>query len=124
LDHNFKKRSCWACGKDLNIYDFLSDNLEFTPEYILKLWQLSILEFHCCECFKELKINEIEKIEKQLEVRYCSNCNTPIDIYSYSRSHNYLKIKELSELWLDEQQLIFCTRLCERSYFQKRKEKN
>ena len=124
MDQTFKKRSCWACGKDLNIYDFLSDNLEFTPEYILKLWQLPILEFHCCECFKELKINEIEKVEKQLIVRYCSYCNSSIDIYNFSRSNKYLKIKELSELWLDEQQLIFCTRLCERSYFQKRKEKN
>jgi len=38
LEPYFKSRSCWKCGKDLNIYDFMSDNLHYTPEYILKLW--------------------------------------------------------------------------------------
>lgn len=97
--------------------------MEFTPEYILRLWQLSILEFHCCECFKELKINEIEKIEKQLQFRYCSNCNTSIDIYNFSRAHNYLKIKELSKLWLGEENLILCSRICERNYYRNKSHK-
>ena len=52
---DFKKRVCFGCGKSLNIYDFLSDNVELEPDYILKLWQTPILEFHCCECFKNLK---------------------------------------------------------------------
>ena len=58
----FKKRTCWNCRKDLNIYDFLSDNVNFTPEYTLKLWQTPILEFHCCECFRYLKIHELKNI--------------------------------------------------------------
>ncbi|MBA7519632.1 hypothetical protein ES705_11712 [subsurface metagenome] len=61
LEPNFKDRMCWNCSKDLNIYDFLSDNVDFTPEYILKLWQTPILEFHCCECFRNLKIDELKK---------------------------------------------------------------
>ncbi|TFG09110.1 MAG: hypothetical protein EU539_00300 [Promethearchaeota archaeon] len=116
----FKQRACWSCGRSLNIYDFLSDNLEFSPEHVLKLWQNPILEFHCCKCFKELKINEIEKIEIQLEFRNCSNCNNSIDIYSFSRAHNYLKIKELNDLWLNEEKLIFCSRICERKYYRKK----
>jgi len=52
---SFKQRKCWNCCKDLNIYDFISDNVKFTPEYILKLWQTAFLEFHCCECYRELE---------------------------------------------------------------------
>jgi len=122
-EKNFKKRTCWNCRKDLNIYDFLSDNVDFSPEYILKLWQASILEFHCCECFRELKIKEIQKIENQLKIRRCSNCNVPLNIYNFARSNNYLKIKELNDLWLNEKKLIFCSRLCERYYFQKKLKK-
>jgi hypothetical protein len=117
LDNNFKKRNCWACGKELNIYDFLSDNLEFTPEYILKLWQLAILEFHCCECFKYLKIDEMKKIENILPERRCVYCNKPIDLYQYSRDNSFLKIHELKNEWLDENGPIFCDNLCRRKYY-------
>jgi len=119
LEYNFKERSCWNsnCKKDLNIYDFLSDNIDFTPEYILKLWQTPILEFHCCECFKNLKIGEFEKIEQELPTRICLNCNSLIDIYKFSKFHNYLKIHELRDLWLDSHFKIFCDNLCQRKYF-------
>ncbi len=117
LEYNFKERKCWKCSKDLNIYDFLSDNLDFTPEYILKLWQTPILEFHCCECFKNLKIGEFEKIEQELPTRICLNCNSLIDIYKFSKFHNYLKIHELRDLWLDIHFKIFCDNLCQRKYF-------
>ena len=80
----FRERTCWNCGKDLNIYDFLSDNVDFTPDYILKLWQTPILEFHCCECFRNLKIDELKKIEQELPTRICLNCHALIDIYKFT----------------------------------------
>jgi len=113
----FKKRTCWNCSKELNIYDFLSDNVDFTPEYILKLWQTSILEFHCCECFRYLKINELKSIERELSERKCLFCETPIDIYKFSKFHNYLKIYEIKNLWLDPNFKIFCNNLCQRKYY-------
>ena len=117
LTHDFKDRSCWKCGKDHNIYDFLSDNINFTPDYILKLWQASILEFHCCDCFKNLKIGEFKKIEQELPTRICLNCNDLIDIYKFSKFHNYLKIHELRDLWLDSHFKVFCDNLCQRKYY-------
>ena len=117
LEYNFKERKCWKCGKDLNIYDFLSDNIDFTPEYILKLWQTPILEFHCCECFKNLKIDELRNIEQELPTRVCLNCHALIDIYKFGKFHNYLKIHELRKLWLDSKFNIFCDNLCQRKYF-------
>jgi hypothetical protein len=117
LEPNFKERVCWNCNKDLNIYDFLSDNVDFTPEYILKLWQTPILEFHCCECFKNLKIDELEKIEQELPTRICLNCHAVIDIYKFSKYHDYLKIHELKKYWLDSKFNIFCDNLCQRKYF-------
>jgi hypothetical protein len=117
LTHNFKERKCWVCSKNLNIYDFLSDNTDFSPEYILKLWQAPILEFHCCECFKNLKIDELQSIEQELSRRICLNCNSIIDIYKFSKFHNYLKIHELRKLWLDPHFKIFCDNLCQRKYY-------
>ncbi|MFX0030422.1 MAG: hypothetical protein ACFE8B_14515 [Candidatus Hermodarchaeota archaeon] len=117
LEPNFKERVCWNCEKDLNIYDFLSDNVDFTPEYILKLWQTPILEFHCCGCFKNLKIDELKKIEQELPSRICLNCHAVIDIYKFSKYHDYLKIHELRTLWLDLKFNIFCDNLCQRKYF-------
>jgi hypothetical protein len=38
LEPKFKKRNCWKCGEELNVFDFLSDNVEFSPEYLLQLW--------------------------------------------------------------------------------------
>jgi hypothetical protein len=35
---NFKERTCWKCNNGLNFYDFMSDNVHYSPEYILKLW--------------------------------------------------------------------------------------
>jgi hypothetical protein len=75
LETEFKERICWNCGKDLNIYDFMSDNVYYTPEYILRLWQASVLQFHCCECFKNLKMDELKSIEQELGKRYCFFCN-------------------------------------------------
>jgi hypothetical protein len=117
LESKFKKRVCWKCGKDLNIYDFLSDNVDFTPEYILKLWQTPILEFHCCECFRNLKVDELKRIEQELKTRVCLNCNTSMNIYKFSKLHNYLKIHELRTLWLDENFKVFCDNLCQRKYY-------
>jgi len=117
LEGKFRKRVCWKCNKDLNIYDFLSDNVDFTPEYILKLWQTPILEFHCCECFRNLKADELKNIELELKSRVCLNCTTPMDIYKFSKLHNYLKIHELRTLWLDENFKIFCDNLCQRKYY-------
>ena len=117
LESHFKERSCWKCSKDLNIYDFLSDNVDFSPEYILKLWQTPILEFHCCDCFKNLKIDELKKIEQELKSRVCLHCNTPMDIYKFSKVHNYLKIHELRNLWLDDNFKVFCDNLCQRKYY-------
>ncbi len=116
---NFKKRSCWACKRDLNIFDFLSDNVEFSATYIFYLWQNSILEFHCCECFKFLKIEEIKLIERELKTRNCPNCNAVIDIYKFVKIHDYLKIKELKEFWLNLNAQVFCDRLCQRKYYKK-----
>jgi hypothetical protein len=116
LETNFKRRTCWKCRKDLNIYDFISDNVHYSPEYILKLWQASILEFHCCECFRNLKKNELEEIEKILESRKCEYCKKSIDLYKFSRINNYLKIYEIRTLWLDEKYKIFCDNLCKRRY--------
>jgi len=117
LDEKFNKRVCFNCNKDLNIYDFLSDNLEFTPEYILKLWQTPVLEFHCCECFKYLKIHELKAIERKLEFRNCEYCNKSIDLYRYTSDNSYLKINELRNVWLNQSSPIFCDNLCRKKYF-------
>jgi hypothetical protein len=116
-ENNFKKRTCWNCGKDLNIYDFLSDNVNFTSEYILKLWQTPILEFHCCECFRYLKVHELKKIENELKERKCLYCDTPIDLYKFCKFHNYLKIHEIKAIWLDPNFKIFCDNLCQRKFY-------
>ena len=118
---NFRKRVCFSCQKPLNIYDFLSDNLEFTPEYILRLWQTSVLEFHCCECFKYLKMDEMKEIEEQLKTRYCTFCKNPIDLYKYTKDNSYLKIHELKDFWLSKNSFIFCNNLCQRKYYQSKK---
>ena len=113
---DFKRRVCWKCGKDLNIYDFLSDNLEYDALGIFELWQNSLLEFHCCDCFKELKINDLRRIERDLKTRKCGYCNAVIDLYKFARTHNYLKIEELKEEWLHLEQPIFCNKICQRKY--------
>lgn len=113
---DFKKRKCYTCGKSLNIYDFLSDNLEFSPGYILKLWQASMLEFHCCECFKFLKIDELKRIEQVLSLRNCEACKNPIDLYKYSKDNSYLKIYELKTVWLNLSSPIFCNNFCKKKY--------
>ncbi len=117
LEKYFKKRACWNCKKDLNIYDFISDNVNFTPEYILKLWQTPILQFHCCECFKYLKIHELKKIEQELNIRECLFCKIPIDLYKFTKINDYLKIHEIRLLWLNNNFKIFCDNLCERKYY-------
>lgn len=119
LDEKFNKRVCFNCQKPLNIYDFLSDNLEFTPEYILKLWQTPVLEFHCCECFKYLKIHELKEIERILDTKKCEYCSKSIDLYKYTSENSYLKIDELKKEWLSQNQPIFCDNLCRRKYFKR-----
>ena len=123
LEKDFKQKSCWNCNKELNIYDFMSDNINFSPEYLLELWQSPILEYHCCECFKYLKIHELKKIERELSVRSCLNCNKELDIYGFSSYHNYLKIDELSKIWLNKDFKVFCSNLCGRKYYKKKFEK-
>lgn len=117
LTDNFKQRNCWKCGKRLNIYDFMSDNVSFSPEYIFKLWQTPILEFHCCECFRDLKRDELEKIEWELAERKCLSCGRTINIYQFSKIHNYLKIYELKNIWLNPHFKVFCDNLCQRKYY-------
>lgn len=113
----FKERACYACGKPLNVYDFLSDNLNFTPARILMLWQSPILEFHCCECFKYLKFHELEAIRQVLEERECDFCKRPIDLHKFNKDHSYLKIDELREEWLNLQKPVFCDNLCQRKHY-------
>jgi len=120
---NFKKRACFECGKDLNIYDFLSDNLEFTAGYVLDMWQNALFEFFCCECFKILKKDEIMLIEKEIKTRYCSNCNIPINIFKFSNEYRHLKISELKEYWLIPDSKIFCSRLCEKKFYSSKDKK-
>lgn len=121
---DFKKRVCWQCKRDLNIYDFLSDNLEYTAGYILDLWQKKLFEFHCCSCFKQLKREELEKIERELKLRTCFNCNKILDIFAFSKEYNALKIKEIEETWLNPEFSVFCSRLCEKLYYKRRKKRN
>lgn len=117
LENGFKARKCWTCGKELNIYDFISDNIEFTPEYTLKLWQSNLLEFHCCDCFKSLKSNELNRIEQQLDKRECIYCKQPLNLFKYSKDNNYLKIDELRELWLNKSSELFCSKICNFKYY-------
>ena len=112
----FKQRVCWKCKKDLNIYDFLSDNMEYDAMGIIKLWQNPMLEFHCCSCFKDLKISEIMQIERDLKYRKCGYCNKTLELYPFSKKHNYLKIPELKRMWLDIDTPIFCDKICNRKY--------
>ncbi|MFW9773367.1 MAG: hypothetical protein ACFFBY_07065 [Promethearchaeota archaeon] len=114
---NFKTRTCWSCNRELNIYDFLSDNIELTLDYLLKLWQMDVIQFHCCDCFKKLKIRELEKIYSDLNSRFCSFCEKPLNIYDYSRYYNYLKIGEIKSIWLDQNSKIFCDKICLRKYY-------
>lgn len=121
---NFQKRKCWICDKELNIYDFLSDNMEYTASQILDLWQNSLLEFHCCECFKDLKRDELLKIEEKKTSRKCNNCGRKFDIFHFAREYQALKIKEIEALWQDLEKLIFCSRLCEKQYFRNQASEN
>lgn len=116
IESQFKQRICWKCKKELNIYDFLSDNLEYDAVGIMKFWQNPMLEFHCCECFKELKIDEITRIERDLKFRNCGFCNKSIELYRYAKANNYLKIQELKEIWLNLEAPIFCDKICNRKY--------
>ncbi len=113
---NFRKRTCWKCGKDLNIYDFLSDNTEFSVDYIIKLWQHTLLEFHCCECFKDLKWGELRSVADQLKYRYCQYCNKVMDLFTFSKVNKDLKIEELKKIWLNSESPIFCDNLCHRKF--------
>jgi NAD-dependent SIR2 family protein deacetylase len=108
----FKERKCWSCGSDLNIYDFLSDNIEFSAKQILSLWQSTILEFHCCECFKMLKSSELEELQRKMKTRSCAFCNKEFDVFWYNKLNNYLKIYEIAEVWLNERIEVFCSKLC------------
>ncbi|MHA1915429.1 MAG: hypothetical protein ACW986_07895 [Promethearchaeota archaeon] len=123
FENDFKQRTCWKCGKELNIYDFLSDNVELTPEYIMKLWQTPILEFHCCECFKNLKSDEIDAIEQELDTRNCLFCNSQIYLDKFSKYNNYLKIHELKQVWLDQNKPVFCNNLCQKQHYRNLKSK-
>ncbi len=117
---NFKKRVCWKCKKDLNVFDFLSDNLEYTAGYILNLWQNELFEFHCCSCFKYLKREELMMIERELKSRTCFHCDKTLDIFAFSKEYDALKIKEIEETWLNPEFTLFCSRLCEKQYYKKR----
>lgn len=114
---NFKSRTCWHCKKELNIFDFLSDNLDYLTDEILKLWQNSILEFYCCDYFKKIKIEELAGNERLNRTRLCSSCRRPLTLEEFARFHNYLKINELKSYWADDSSLIFCNKLCHRRYF-------
>ncbi len=114
---NFKERKCWNCSKELNIYDFLSDNVDLNLEYLIKLWQTDLVEFHCCVCFKNLKIKELEKFNSQINTRTCSFCKKQLNISEYSRYYNYLKIGELKSIWFDENHKIFCDKICLRKFY-------
>lgn len=120
--NDFKERKCYACEKSLNIYDFLSDNLDFAPEQVLELWQSPVLEFHCCECFKYLKVQEIEAIEELVRTRECAFCDSIIDLHKFNKDHSYLKIHELKEEWLNLLKPIFCDNLCQRKYYKEKAE--
>ena len=60
---------------------------------------------------------ELKRIELLLKSRYCLNCNEELNIFKFSKYHNYLKISELRALWLDNNFKIFCDRLCQRKYY-------
>ncbi|TXT63199.1 MAG: hypothetical protein BAJALOKI1v1_770017 [Promethearchaeota archaeon] len=113
---DFKKRVCWQCGKELNIYDFLSDNIEYSAAQIFKLWQSPLLEFHCCDCFKLLKKNKLQAIADQQKTRECNYCNNEIDIYRYAKINNYLKIHELKAVWLNPKIEVFCNSICRKRF--------
>ncbi len=116
-EKHFKKRVCWKCEKDLNIYDFLSDNVEYSAEAILKFWMSDYLEFHCCECFKSLKFHEIEQIEEICELRNCTFCNREIRLQTFIKRNDYLKLHEIRDLWLNPKTKLFCDSLCRKKYF-------
>jgi uncharacterized CHY-type Zn-finger protein len=90
----------------------MSDNVSFSPEYIIKLWQTPILEFYCFDCFRDLKRDELEKIEVELAERKCLYCGRTINIYQFSKIYNYLKIYELKNIWLNPHFKVFCDNLC------------
>jgi NAD-dependent SIR2 family protein deacetylase len=120
-EKDFKKRVCWKCGKDLNIYDFLSDNVEYSAAKILQLWQSNLLEFHCCECFKSLKSHEIRQIERVLSTRSCSYCDSPIGLRAFIKQNNYLKLHEIKDIWLNPKANLFCDSLCRKKFIRDRR---
>ena len=58
-----------------------------------------------------------------LETRTCHNCGISLDIYKFSKIYNFLKIKELRDIWLNENALIFCSGYCEKYYYKIKKRK-
>jgi len=63
------------------------------------------------------------KIERELKSRACFNCDKTLDIFAFSKEYDALKIKEIEETWLNPVFNIFCSRLCEKLYYKKRKKR-
>lgn len=117
----FKARKCYRCQKDLNIYDFLSDNyMDYSAAELLALWQNPLLEFYCCECFKHLKKNELDDIGRILGARKCADCEKEMDIYNFSKSYQGLNIEELKDVWLNTEKKVFCSKFCRTHYYKSR----
>ncbi|TFF85352.1 MAG: hypothetical protein EU551_04230 [Promethearchaeota archaeon] len=95
----------------------MSDNVEYSPEEILNLWQSKYLEFHCCECFKSLKSHEIREIEEILKTRQCSYCGSPIELHNFIKRNDYLKVHEIKKIWLNLKANLFCDSLCRKKFF-------
>lgn len=122
-ESNFKTRVCWNCQKELNIFDFLSDNMEYTAKELLELWQNPLYEFPCCQCYKELMHEELDEIAKIRQSRKCVNCEKNLDIYQFARLYDALKINEIEETWLNPASHIFCSGYCEKYFYKIKKGK-
>ncbi len=62
----FKARSCWNCHGKLTFRDFCNTNRNFNKERAILLWQSSILEFFCCDCYQSKAYNRYLPIYKKI----------------------------------------------------------
>jgi hypothetical protein len=47
------ERFCYCCGIPLDFSEYITQNYHLNHDFLTKLWKHSLIEFYCCECFKE-----------------------------------------------------------------------
>ncbi|MGV9200180.1 MAG: leucine-rich repeat domain-containing protein [Promethearchaeia archaeon] len=52
---NLRERSCYLCGKQMDLSEFYARNHLLSPLRIMELWENETLEFFCCACYDSIQ---------------------------------------------------------------------